>query len=212
MATTQVMRSERFPDLDDEVLFPRLSDAQAGVARRARRAAHASQPGEVLYEHAVRDAPFYVIERGLVEFVDRKPGKDVYVAQADSRTFIGDIAAFTGEPTISACVAVEPTDVIAFDRAGPARACSRSWPEFGEHVFRTLLARRAWHEAEGHGVMRLIAAARLAARVRGARPARAQPAAGALVRRRHRRRERGDARLARHPARGDAGARARDAT
>jgi thioredoxin reductase (NADPH) len=31
------------------------------------------------------------------------------------------------------------------------------WPEFGEHVFRTLLARRAWHEAEGHGVMRLIA-------------------------------------------------------
>jgi thioredoxin reductase (NADPH) len=31
------------------------------------------------------------------------------------------------------------------------------WPEFGEHVFRTLLARRAWHEAEGNGVMRLIA-------------------------------------------------------
>ena len=31
------------------------------------------------------------------------------------------------------------------------------WPEFGEHVFATLLARRAWHEAEGHGVMRLIA-------------------------------------------------------
>ena len=27
------------------------------------------------------------------------------------------------------------------------------WPEFGEHVFRTLLARRAWHEAEGYGVM-----------------------------------------------------------
>ena len=30
------------------------------------------------------------------------------------------------------------------------------WPEFGEQVFRTLLARREWHEAEGHGVMRLI--------------------------------------------------------
>ena len=28
MATTQVIRSERFPDLDDEVLFPRLSDAK----------------------------------------------------------------------------------------------------------------------------------------------------------------------------------------
>ncbi len=155
MAATQVIRSERFPDLGDEVLFPRLSDAKlAWLAKRGKRLTF--QPGEVLYEHAVRDAPFYVIERGLVEFVDRKPGKDVYVARADGRTFIGDIAAFTGEPTLSACVAVEPTDVIMFDRYGLRDMLAR-WPEFGEHVFATLLARRAWHEAEGHGVMRLIA-------------------------------------------------------
>jgi thioredoxin reductase (NADPH) len=155
VATTQVIRSEHFPDLADEVLFPRLSDAKlTWLAERGER--RTFQPGEVLYEHAVRDAPFYVIERGLVELVDRKPGKDVYIAQADSGTFIGDIAAFTGEPTISACVAVEPTDVIAFDREG-LRAMVARWPEFGEHIFRTLLARRAWHEAEGHGVMRLIA-------------------------------------------------------
>jgi thioredoxin reductase (NADPH) len=156
MPTTQVMRSDRFPDLADEVLFPRLSDAKlAWFAERGARKTF--EPGEVLYEHAVRDAPFYVIERGLVEFVDRKPGKDVYIAQADGRTFIGDIAAFTGEPTISACVAVETTDVIAFDQRGLRDMLAR-WPEFGEHIFRTLLARRAWHEAEGHGIMRLIAA------------------------------------------------------
>src|ERR1700742_3370716 len=117
MATTQVVRSARFPDLDDEVLFPRLSDSKlAWFAKRGERGTF--QPGEVLYEHAVRDAPFYVIERGLVELVDRKPGKDVHVAEADAGTFIGDIAIFTGEPTISACVAVEPTEVIAFDRPG----------------------------------------------------------------------------------------------
>jgi len=155
VAATQVIRSDRFPDLGDEVLFPRLSDAKlAWLAKRGKR--RTFQPGEVLYEHAVRDAPFYVIERGLVEFVDRKPGKDVYVARADARTFIGDIAAFTGEPTLSACVAIEPTDVIMFDRYGLRDMLAR-WPEFGEHVFATLLARRAWHEAEGHGVMRLIA-------------------------------------------------------
>ena len=154
MATT-VLRSERFPDLGDEVLFPRLSDSKiAWLGKRGRR--QTFQPGEVLYEHAVRDAPFFVIERGRVEFIDRKPGKDVYIAEADSRTFIGDIAMFTGEPTISACVAVEPTDVIEFDR-GELREMVARWPEFGEHVFRTLLARRAWHEAEGNGVMRLIA-------------------------------------------------------
>jgi thioredoxin reductase (NADPH) len=150
-----VIRSERFPDLADEVLFPRLSDTKlAWLAKRGER--RTFEPGDVLYEHAVRDAPFYVIERGLVEFIDRKPGKDVYIAQADGGTFIGDIAAFTGEPTISACVAVEQTDVIAFDRQG-LRAMLARWPEFGEHVFRTLLARRAWHVAEGNGVMRLIA-------------------------------------------------------
>jgi thioredoxin reductase (NADPH) len=155
MATTDVFRSEQFPDLEDEVLFPRLSDAKlAWLGKRGRRRTVA--PGEVLYEHAVRDAPFFVIERGLVEFIDRKPGKDVYIAQADSRTFIGDIAVFTGEPTISACVAVESTDVIEFDRA-KLRAMVARWPEFGEHIFATLLERRAWHEARGQGVMRLIA-------------------------------------------------------
>jgi thioredoxin reductase (NADPH) len=155
VATTQVVRSDRFPDLNDEVLFPRLSDGKLRwLAKRGRK--RSFEPGDVLYEHAQRDAPFYVIERGLVELVDRKPGKDVYVASADSRTYIGDIAAFTGEPTISACVAVEPTDVIEFDRNGLRDMVAR-WPEFGEQVFATLLARRAWHEAEGHGVMRLIA-------------------------------------------------------
>jgi thioredoxin reductase (NADPH) len=155
VAATQIVRSDSFPDLGDEVLYPRLSDAKlAWLAKRGERRTFG--PAEVLYEHAVRNAPFYAIERGLVEFIDRKPGKDVYVAQADARTFIGDIAAFTGEPTLSACVAVEQTDVIMFDRPGLRDMLAR-WPEFGEHIFETLLARRAWHEAGGHGVMRLIA-------------------------------------------------------
>jgi thioredoxin reductase (NADPH) len=156
VATTPVLRSENFPDLGDEVLFPRLSDTKlAWLAERGAR--RTFEPGEILYEHAVRDAPFYVLERGRVEFIDRKPGKDVHIAEADGGTFIGDIAVFTGEPTVSAAVAVERTDVIAFDAAGLRDMVAR-WPEFGEHVFRTLLARREWHEEVGHGVMRLIAA------------------------------------------------------
>ncbi len=155
MTATRVVRSE-FPPLDDELLFPRLTEAKLEwLAERGER--RSFEPGDVLYEHADRDAPFYVIERGLVEFIDRKPGKDVHIAQADARTFIGDIAAFTGEPTISACVAVEPTDVIVFGRPGLRDLVAR-WPELGEHIFATLLARREWHVAEGHGTMRLIAA------------------------------------------------------
>jgi thioredoxin reductase (NADPH) len=154
MAVTRAIRTE-FPDLNDEVLFPRLSEGKLRwFAKHGQR--QTFQQGEVLYEHAERDAPFYVIESGRVELVDRKPGKDVYVAEADAGTFIGDIAIFTGEPTISACIAAETTDVIVFQRPELRDMVAR-WPEMGELVFRTLSARRAWHEQNGHGVMRLIA-------------------------------------------------------
>jgi len=154
-ATTHVLRREPFPSLDDETMFPRLSaEKLAWLGKQGERRAFAA--GDVLYEHAVRDAPFFVLETGRGEFVDRKPGKDVYVAEAAAGTFIGDIAAFTGEPTISGCVAVEPTETIVFERPALREMMAR-WPEFGEHIFRTLLTRRAWHEEHGYGVMRLIA-------------------------------------------------------
>jgi len=153
MAT--VRHTGQLPDLDDALLYPRLSeDKLARLGKKGRR--RSFEPGEVLYEQGRRDAPFFVIVRGRVELIDRKPGKEVLIAHADAGTFVGDIAVFTGEPTISACVAAEPTDVIAFDRAG-LRSMLAGSPEFGETVLRTLMARRAWHEGEGHGVLRLIA-------------------------------------------------------
>ena len=155
MQDVRVVRLDPFPDLDDEVVFPRLSEKKLQwLGKRAER--RAFEEGEVLYEHGVRDAPFFVLLSGRVEFVDRKPGKDVHIAAADGGTYIGDIAAFTGEPTISAAVAVEPTEALVFPR-GKLRKMVADWPEFGEGVFRTLMARRAWHEEHGYGVMRLIA-------------------------------------------------------
>jgi thioredoxin reductase (NADPH) len=156
MQDVRVVRLEPFPDLDDEVQFPRLSEAKLQFLEKKAGGRRSFEEGDVLYEHAVRDAPFYVLLSGRVEFVDRKPGKDVHVAAADAGTYIGDIAAFTGEPTISAAVAVEPTEVLEFSRT-KLREMVAAWPEFGEVVFRTLLARRAWHEEHGYGVMRLIA-------------------------------------------------------
>lgn len=156
MQEVRVVRLEPFPDLDDEVIFPRLSEKKLQWLGKKSAERRAFAEGEVLYEHGVRDAPFFVLLSGRVEFVDRKPGKDVHVAAADGGTYIGDIAAFTGEPTISAAVAVEPTEALVFPRE-KLRKMVAEWPEFGEGVFRTLLARRAWHEERGYGVMRLIA-------------------------------------------------------
>src|SRR5215470_312947 len=154
MTTTRI-RSERFPDLADTHLYPRLSEAKmAKLAHKGERRSFA--PGDVLYEQGVRDAPFYVIESGRVDMLDRKPGKEVWIAEADAGTFLGDIATFTGEPAVADCVAAEPTEVIAFDRP-KLRAMLAASPELGELVLTSLLARRAWHEESGHGVLRLIA-------------------------------------------------------
>jgi thioredoxin reductase (NADPH) len=153
--TIRQIRAENFPDLGDEVMYPRLSEHKLErLAKEGTRRSFAT--GETLYEQGQRDAPFLVIERGRVRVLDRKPGKDVWVAEADAGTFLGDIATFTGEPAIAECVADEPTDVIAFDR--PAlRTMLASWPEFAELVLRAMMARREWHAQHGYGVLRLIA-------------------------------------------------------
>ena len=97
-------------------MYPRISAGKLErLAEHGTRRSFAA--GEALYEQGQRDGPFLVIERGRVRVLDRKPGKDVWIAEADARTFLGDIATFTGEPAIAECVADEPTDVIAFERS-----------------------------------------------------------------------------------------------
>ncbi|HEY3945661.1 MAG TPA: FAD-dependent oxidoreductase [Solirubrobacteraceae bacterium] len=154
--TTSVqIRAADFPDLADEVMYPRIS-----AQKLERLAEHGTRRsfsvGETLYAQGQRDTPFLVLERGRVRVLDRKPGKVVWVADAEAGTFLGDIATFTGEPAIAECVADEPTDVIAFERSA-LRAMLASWPDFAEIVLRTMMVRREWHEAHGYGVARLIA-------------------------------------------------------
>ncbi len=126
----------------------------AWLAQKGERRSFA--PGEILYDQGQRDTPFFVIESGRVDLIDRRPGKEIWIAEADGGTFIGELATFTGEPAMAECVASEPTETIAFDRAG-LRAMLAAKPDMGELVLGTLLARRAWHEGLGHGVLRLIA-------------------------------------------------------
>src|SRR5215813_12275654 len=149
------MKADNFPSLSDAVLYPRLDEHKLEWLRK-KGDQRSFAPGEVLYSQGQRDAPFYVIEEGRVDLIERKPGKEVWIAEADAGTFLGDIATFTGEPAVADCVAAEPTEVIAFDRP-KLRAMLAASPELGELVLTALLARRAWHEESGHGVLRLLA-------------------------------------------------------
>ena len=94
------VQAETFQDLNDETLFPPVSDAK--LERLARMGERRSfSEGDVLFEQGVRDAPFFVVERGTVDLLDRRPDEDVWFSRQD-RSFVGDIAIFTGEPTICA--------------------------------------------------------------------------------------------------------------
>ena len=144
-----------FPDLADERLYPRLSDAKLErLAERGERRRY--EPGDVLYEQGARDVPFFVVESGRVKFVDCRPEGDEVIAEADDHTYLGELATFTGEPSMARCIALEPTDVIVFER-GELRAMLAGWPPLAEMVLETMTARRVWHEEGGHGVLRLIA-------------------------------------------------------
>jgi thioredoxin reductase (NADPH) len=152
------VKTEVFADLGDPVLFPRLSEAKIErlVARGERRV---YEKDELLFDQGQRDAPFFVIERGTVDIIDRRPHEELWFARMDGGTFIGDVSMFTGEPTVAAGVAVESTSTIVFERP-QLREMLAEWPEFGELVLQTMTARRAWLEGNDVGVLRLIASRR----------------------------------------------------
>jgi thioredoxin reductase (NADPH) len=154
--TTNVARTrvEDFLDPDDRRLFPRLSEVQLGeLAAVAECVSLAS--GDVLFEQGQRDTPFYVVESGAVDIFDRRPEGERYFTQCRAGTFIGDIAVFTGEPTIAAGAAAEPTALLAVAPAALRMFVVRS-PELGDLVLRTMVARREWLRGHGYGHDRLI--------------------------------------------------------
>ncbi len=185
------VKAEAFAELSDPVLFPRLSDAEIEqLAERGER--RTFETDELLFEQGMRDAPFFIIEHGTVDIVDRRLQEDVWFARMDGGTFIGDVSMFTGEPTIAAGVAVEPTSVIAFERP-ELRELLAEVPEFGELVLQTMTGEAGLARGKRGGRAAPDRVTQVGSRLRGPRPARAEPAAGALVRRRHGRRERGAA-------------------
>ena len=143
------------PDLTDPDLFPPVSDKKlAWFATHGTR--RTLEPGELLFDQGVRDAPFFVLVDGAVEFFERTPIGDQPYSRVDVRTFLGDIAMFTGEPTIAACVAVEPTEVVELTHAELNRLLLQI-PELSEWILGTFMRRREWLVDHGLGALRLVA-------------------------------------------------------
>jgi hypothetical protein len=104
-------RADDFLDPDDRTLFPRLDDIQTGELAAAAESVSLAA-GEILFEQGQHDTPFYVVRSGAIDIFDRRPEGVRYFTQCRAGTFIGDIAVLTGEPTIAAGAAAEPTALL----------------------------------------------------------------------------------------------------
>jgi thioredoxin reductase (NADPH) len=143
-----------FLDPEDPTLFPRLTATdREQIGSRADRISLTE--GEVLFEQGQRDTPFYVVEIGAVDILDRRPEGDRHFTQCRPGTFIGDIAVFTGEPTIAAGVAAASTSLLSIS-AEALRDLVARCPDLGDLILRTMVARREWLQGHGYGHQRLI--------------------------------------------------------
>ena len=145
------------PDGRDTRLYPTFD---AGQMERVARFAACREfaEGDALFEHGVKDAPIYFLEKGTVRFVVRRPGEeggDREFLKIDAPALIGDISMFTGEPTIAACLADGPARALVVE-PDRLRDLVRQHSDLGDKILTAFLARRAFLRDHSIGQMRLI--------------------------------------------------------
>src|SRR4051795_6205223 len=145
---------EDFLDPDHPTLFPRLTPEQIEyLAEIGTQLTFAR--GDVVFEHGQRETPLYVVQSGAIDVIDHAPEGDRYFTQCRAGTFAADISMFTGEPTLAAGYAAEPTSLVALPPEDVRRVVATT-AELGDLLLRTMIIRREWLQGRGLGQQRLI--------------------------------------------------------
>src|SRR6266487_4011730 len=145
---------EDFLDPDHPTLFPRLTPEQIEyLAEIGTQLTFAR--GDVVFEHGQRETPLYVVQSGAIDIIDHAPEGDRYFTQCRPGTFAADISMFTGEPTLAAGFAAEPTSLVALPPEDVRRVVATT-AELGDLLLRTMVIRREWLQGRGLGQQRLI--------------------------------------------------------
>ena len=145
---------EDFLDPDDPTLFPRLTPEQIEyLAEIGTQSSFAR--GDLVFEHGQRETPLYVVLSGAIDIIDQAPEGDRYFTQCREGTFAADISMFTGEPTLAAGFAAEPTSLLALPPEDVRRVVATA-AELGDLLLRTMVTRREWLQGRGLGQQRLI--------------------------------------------------------
>jgi thioredoxin reductase (NADPH) len=135
-------------------LFPRLTQEQMDYLAEIGNQLSFSR-GDLVFEHGERDTPMYVVLSGAIDVIDQAPEGDRYFTQCRAGTFAADVSMFTGEPTLAAGFAAEPTSLLAIPPEELRRVVATT-AELGDLLLRTMVTRREWLQGRGLGQQRLI--------------------------------------------------------
>src|SRR4051794_41024641 len=146
---------EDFLDPNDPAMFPRLTTEQVSyLAEIGTQLTFAR--GDEVFAHGQRETSLFIVQSGAVDIIDQAPEGDRYFTQCQVGTFIGDLSMFTGEPTLAAGFAAEPTSLIALPPEEVRRVVATAPAELGDLLLRTMIARRDFLMGRGLGQQKLI--------------------------------------------------------
>ena len=145
---------------EDQVAFPRLTDAQCAVlAERAECAIFAD--GDALFRAGTRDVPLFVVKSGSVEILDRSDTEPKHVTTHGPGQFTGDVDLLTGRPVHVDAVARGPVEAYRIE-ARDVRALLNDLPSLSDTLLEAFQIRRARLEHAGLTGVRIVGTGRCA--------------------------------------------------
>jgi thioredoxin reductase (NADPH) len=146
-----------YPDANDAVVFPILTDSELAVlaALGTRRVVAV---GEYLYREGDITYDFYVILSGVVEVVVHSDGEERSINRQGAGRFLGELNLLTGERVYLSARIVESGEVLVVPRAALQHVIATN-PGLSDTILAAFLARRSF----------LLSGAAAAIRVMGSR-------------------------------------------
>ena len=145
---------EDFLDPDDPILFPRLTPEQVEYLAEIGTQLSCAR-GELVWSTASARPRCTSSSAEPWTSSTRRRRATATSPNARERTFAADISMFTGEPTLAAGFAAEPTSLLALPPEDVRRVVATA-AELGDLLLRTMVTRREWLQGRGLGQQRLI--------------------------------------------------------
>ena len=130
-----------YPDADDTVVFPILTDSELAVlaALGTRRPV---AEGEYLYREGDITYDFYVILSGVVEVVVHSDGEERSINRQGAGRFLGELNLLTGERVYLSARIVESGEVLVVPRVALQHVIATN-PGLSDTILAAFLARRS---------------------------------------------------------------------